>query len=373
MHVRTKAKRAGFTLVEVLLASAMGALLLAAGASSAGSFAETIAHLDAQTVDSYQNVLARIDRDVRYAWSVSVPSRDQLLITGPDGGLTTYQRVNGHLNVTRPDGSSGTLISGLSTFGFNADSLQRLRSGNPATVSGVMGSLSAPNGTSATLMQISSGTQIAISFMATSNAGARSVAGTNDRISAWSPTSISLPLAGVGIGTINFALYPSFGPGRAEPRSGASALASWSLALAALPVGTLTLVRGVLTYVPPASMVSMAMPAVSLQPGVAYTLVVNITGVGLLNMATYGSTPRYDIVRRNGGGPWSAFNGVLPFLVQGDATCTSTTATNVVTQVRTTIQTDAGNTYVGSACVYSQVLAQDPWLGVVPGETPAGS
>lgn len=373
MHVRTKAARAGFTLVEVLLASAMGALLLAASASSAGTFAETIAHLDAQSSNSYESVLARIDRDVRYAWSVSVPSRDQLLVTGPDGALTTYRRVGGSLMVTQPDGSSGELVSGLTTFGFTADSLQRLRSGAPATVPGIMGSVPAPGGTPATLMQLGGSTQIALSFMATSNAGARTVAGTNDRITSWTPTSVSLPLAGVGVGTVNLALYPSSGPGRGAPRSGAAALASWTLSLAALPVGAFTLRFGVPNYSPPTAMVSLALPAVPLQPGVAYTLVVNVTGVGLLNLSTYGSTVRKDQVQRNGSGSWSSMVGTLPFIVQGDATCTTTSATNVTTQVRTTIQTAAGDTYVGSACVYSQILAQDPWLGVVPGETPAGS
>jgi hypothetical protein len=44
----------------------------------------------------------------------------------------------------------------------------------------------------------------------------------------------------------------------------------------------------------------------------------------------------------------------------------------MATQVRTTMLSSEGGTYVGSACVYSQVLADDPWLGVVPGELPGG-
>jgi prepilin-type N-terminal cleavage/methylation domain-containing protein len=372
MHARTLASRAGFTLVEVMLAATMGALLLAAAASSSGTFAETVAHLDAGNTDKYESALARIDRDVRYAWSVSVPDRSQLLVTGPDGLLTQYHLVGSDLIVTRPDGSSGALLSGLTTFGFNADSQQRLRSGASTTVSGVIGSLSAPGGTSAALMQLSGGNSVALSFMGNSNAGARSVAGTNDRISQWTLTSIELPLAGVGLGTVNFAIYPATGPGRGDPRSAASALASWSLALAALPVGSFTIRGGHVTYTPPATLTAVAVPSLVLQPGVAYTLVIDFAGAGNLNLALYGSTSRRDEVSRSGGGAWSPLAGAIPFTVHGDATCTTTTATTVTTQVRTTLQSGAGDTYVGSACVYSQVLAPDAWLGVVPGEVPAG-
>jgi len=367
-----KASRAGFTLVEVLLAATMGALLLAAAASSSGSFAETVAHLKADNTDKYESALARIDRDVRYAWAVDVPNRDQLLVTGPDGLLTQYQHVGTDLIVTRPDGSSGALMTGLSTFGFNADTQQRLRSGATTTVSGVMGSLAAPGGSSAALLQFSGGNSLALSFMGSSNAGARSVAGTNDRISQWRVTSIELPLAAVGTGTVNFAIYPSSGPGRGDPRSGASALASWSLDLAALPAAAFTSRGGHVTYTPPATLTAAAVPPLVLEPGVAYSLVVNFVGAGNLNLSLYGSTSRKDEVSRSGAGAWSALAGAIPFIVHSDATCTTTTATSVTTQVRTTLQSGAGDSYVGSACVYSQVLAPDPWLGVVPGEVPAG-
>jgi hypothetical protein len=176
----------------------------------------------------------------------------------------------------------------------------------------------------------------------------------------------------VGLGTVNFAIYPSSGPGRGDPRAGASALASWSLDLAALPVGSFSMRGGHITYTPPATLTAAAVPPLVLEPGVAYSLVVDFVGAGNLNLSLFGSTSRKDEVSRSGGGSWSALAGAIPFIVHGDATCTTTTATTVTTQVRTTFQSGTGDSYVGSACVFSQVLAPDPWLGVVPGEVPAG-
>ena len=70
----------GFTLPELMLAAALGATLLTAVAAAVGSMTETVAYLEADTTDAYDKALARITRDVRYAWWVDTPSPTQLRV-----------------------------------------------------------------------------------------------------------------------------------------------------------------------------------------------------------------------------------------------------------------------------------------------------
>ncbi|MBM3985586.1 MAG: hypothetical protein FJ296_07870 [Planctomycetes bacterium] len=123
----------------------------------------------------------------------------------------------------------------------------------------------------------------------------------------------------------------------------------------------------------PVSTISLNVPVLpaSLEPGVAYTLVMTVSArcTAVFSSAPAGS--HTEQMFRPVGGAWQAVPNVVPFALRGNGQCTSTRATDVTTQVRATLQAEAGATYVGSACVYSQVMAPDPWLGVVPGELPA--
>jgi len=131
----------------MLIAATLGALLLTAAASSAGTFSEAVAKIQTESVDAYENVLARIDRDVRYAWWVDVPAHDRLQVLGPDNLVTVYHVVGNSLLVTRPDGSSGSILTGLDSLRFDNDVMQRLRSDRTTQFSTTMASVPAPAST----------------------------------------------------------------------------------------------------------------------------------------------------------------------------------------------------------------------------------
>jgi len=209
--------------------------------------------------------------------------------------------------------------------------------------------------------------------MGSSDAGPRMVAGVDDRYIYWRPTSLDIRLARVGAGTISFTVYPAFGPGRADPRPGAAAIASWSYSLALMPAGVVTATVPRVVYAVPAS-ISIPIPAAmpQLDPGVAYTLLINVSAGAQLVVTQYPSAARTDEMYKVGAGAWTALPFTAAYTIRSQAGCTTTLEADVTTQVRTTLQTSAGGTYVGSACVYSQILAEDPWLGVVPGELPSG-
>src|SRR5262245_40399571 len=124
------ADQAGFTLAEMLLAATLGALLLAAAASTAGTFSESMAQLQTEAADSYENVTACIDRDVRYAWMADVVDSHRLQVIDTDNQVTEYHLVGNSLFVTRPDGSTGSVITGLDGLSFEEQTTQRLRSGS---------------------------------------------------------------------------------------------------------------------------------------------------------------------------------------------------------------------------------------------------
>jgi len=378
MPIQRRSRHAGFTLVETLLAATLGALLLAAAASTAGQFSQAMAKLEADSSDSYENTLARVNRDIRYAWSVDVPSRGRLLVTGSDGLVTAYDVVGNSLLVTRPDGATGSLVTGLDSLSFEADTLQRLRSSRSTTVATTMASrqlipLAPLSGTA-----MASSIAYAISFMGGSDAGARMVPGVSDRYTLWQPTSIELPVARVGSGNLTFSLYRAFGPGRAEPRPGSAAIATWTQSLAGIPLAVAVAVPPLVprtVYAVPLVSVPINIPVLptNLEPGVAYTLVITVSAGATAVFATCAAPTHTDQMVRTAAGVWQGVAALVPYTLRANGGCTTTLASEVTTQVRTTIETEAGQTYVGSACVYGQVLAEDPWLGVVPGELPADS
>jgi prepilin-type N-terminal cleavage/methylation domain-containing protein len=377
MPARKHAARAGFTLAEMLIAATLGALLLAAAASTAGTFTETMAQLHTDTSDNYEKVVARIDRDVRYSWWADVPDRHRLQVVDSDNLVTEYHLVGNSLLVTRPDGSSGSVITGLSGLNFEAETLQRLRSGSTTRVYATMDSQAATPLVLPTNYSLGSGTIVAISFMGPSDAGARSVAGVNDQYLDWDPATFTMNLARSGAGTLTVRLYYAFGPGRAEPRPGSSAITSWTVNLATLPAAVVlasppSVPRTV--YAVPGVPVNLSVPVLAraLDPGVAYTLTLEVSAGSTLVIPYYPGTVQTEQMFKVGAGGWAGVPGTMAFAVRGNATCTTTEASDMATQVRTTMLSSEGGTYVGSACVYSQVLADDPWLGVVPGELPGG-
>jgi hypothetical protein len=64
-----------------------------------------------------------------------------------------------------------------------------------------------------------------------------------------------------------------------------------------------------------------------------------------------------------------ALSGVVPFSIHGDSTTTATLAQDVVRSVEISLDPSDGPLRTSTVVVHSQVMAEDPWLGVIPGET----
>ncbi|HTE04693.1 MAG TPA: hypothetical protein VK824_00750 [Planctomycetota bacterium] len=367
--------------MELLLAATLGALLVTATATMTGSFGNTVAQLDMDSVDVYEATIARMSRDVRYAWWVDVPSADSLRVADTNNAITQYFRVGTSLLVRRPDGTEGAVISGLSAASFEGSTARRLREGPTATRSGRLYGVSMP-ATLGGAIVLSSGKSLALAFHMNSNAGALTATGVNDRISSCLPDRLDLRVAKAVVagGNLHIEMYPSRGVGDARPRPGAAALVTWDIGLNSLPssvTSIFNLIPALATYFAPVTTISIGIPAVAtrLPPGIGYTLVLSVTApssVAIVGAWASGSGAQPGVVlRSSAGGAWVDQTTVVPMSVWGDSRLTTTLSSTVTTAVGMTLTDSSGVVHLGSACPSSQVLAEDPWLGVIPNETPA--
>ena len=364
----------------MLLALTLGALLVTAAASAAGSLSQTVARLQTESVDSYDTALARLTRDVRYAWWAEAPSPDRLQIADEQGRITEYAMVGDSLVLTRPSGDAGSIIGGLANVSFDVDRIQRLRSNrnlwNTTTIFQV-----SPPATSTGGFPVGPTGAIAFAVIASSDAGASNVAGVEDRFVGFEPTSLRLPIARVATGgRMQVEIRPAFGPGYAYPKPGAAAVTTFSVDTTALPAATVLVAATnpadptTAVYGFPSRTTSLNIPAggLTLQPGTAYVITLTPT-TGAIVMGAYPSPtgPRLDVMQKPAGGAFTGFPGIVPMILSGNGSETTTFETPVVSQVRMSLVTEGGTERIASAGVLSQVLAEDPWLGVVPGEAPA--
>jgi prepilin-type N-terminal cleavage/methylation domain-containing protein len=365
---------AGFSLMELLLAAALGAVLVTATATMTGSFGMTVAQLETDSVDSYEAALARITRDVRYAWWVEVPSSSSLRIADSDGDVTEYFGVGNSLLVRRPDGAQGAVITGLASLAFEAQTAQRLREETPVTLNRRLSGVAAPASLSSSYL-LDAETSLALAFEVSSNAGPLTVPGVDDRVRSHLPNRLDVRVARQNnLGSLRVEVYEARAPGDARPRPGSTALCAFNIPTNLLPVGS-----GILA---PAAVQSLAIPSMTgrLKPGVAYSIVLSAAGSARLYVGRWLSlagASRSVLIKgtaadaHDNPGAWANQSFVVPFGVYGEISLTTTTATDVVEQVRISMGTSSGAEHLGSACVSTQVLADDPWLGVIPCETPA--
>jgi len=378
----THTRQAGFSLMELMLAAALGAVLVTATATMTGSFGDTVAHLDRESVDGYETTLARLSSDTRYAWWAEVTGRDTLRIADTNNAVTEYHRVNDSLLVRRPDGSEGAVISGLSGVTFSASTSARLREGPTSTSNGRLYAVAVPAAASGSIKLVP-GNSMCLAFDVSSNAGPLTAAGVDDRVLRFLPDRLDLRLArGSGTGMLHIEVYPSRSPGDARPRPGAAALVAFDIALRLLPAGTVVVAptnpldMSTAYFGTPATTTSVAIPAVAtrLPPGTGFCVVLSVTGTSSLGIvgawASASGAQRSVVFRHTAANTWSDLPAVIPMGLYGDKTITTTQATNVTTQIAMTLTGQDGVAHVASACPLSQVLAEDPWLGVVPNESP---
>ncbi|MBM3985961.1 MAG: hypothetical protein FJ296_09795 [Planctomycetes bacterium] len=389
---------AGFPLVELLVAAALGALLLVATAAGTGLFGAQLGQLEQDADDELRAALAGITNEVRYAWWAQVPSARQLILADPDGGETVYEFSGDQLLVTRPGGEHGVLLDGLKSASFSAETSMRYREDAPLQRSGAFWAESAPAAGAAQATVLDAGQRMALGFTIDSGdpLGLGHVQEVEEHLLQTTLVSLSLPVATIApvaaAGTLQVSLYRARSPHDARPEG--AALATTTVVLGALPVAT-SWVQNKLTRLrmnapggatwgwwksfatlelkvsAPATTVALDVTGLSaeLQPGRAMTLVLQPSGSGVA-VASYNaaSSVKSGVALDTGAG-YVAQALDVPRSLSGQVTLTRTAATTVVRRLLVTLVDADGNELSGLATVLGQGLADDAWLGVVPGET----
>jgi len=377
MHPRSRSSRpaparAGFTLPEVLLASALGAILLTSLATASYSLSQTLAQLeiDSGLSDPAVPVLGVIAREVREAWWIDLDASGNLVIADMDNEQKVYRfDASGEtLIADYPDGSSVPVLNDLQDVLFEVEEEQRKREADdPVVVDDVWASQAAFGLPDA--LVVDSAEELALAFVPELEVG------DEQRLSA-SLDSVSLPLAflrGSGSQNVSVELYEGRFPG--DGVSYGALLGSDAFSDNLLPEASVVEQEDEDDVVlAPTSMVSipLSMPDVVLEPGVGYVLRLSFAGDSQLVAAAYPDGFQADVspdVMTGVDGAWTQQPYVVPYDLGGASTITDTQVETVVTRATITI-TPNGNRppQARSASVLSQVTAKDEWTGVVPGE-----
>lgn len=452
----------GFTLVELLLAFAIGAILLTALAGSATMFSEHVEAVKASDGSQLEGALLLVTDAVRDGWLVDVPDGDTVMVTDAFGATTTFQLQGDELRVTRPSGDSGTLAQGLADVSVSFDTTRRLREAAPVTVDGTFFSKAASAGPSMELV-VTADDALALAFDVSSVAPEsvktvddvdeeRTLAALEQAVATftfWDKSSkdfchlhASPPHNPEHVGyegsKVRFSLYEARAPDDARPVG--AAVASVDVPKASLPQTQYywyNTVTGEIEYPPDSPMgdpngppicgkenhhhlpggacnhpgnekhtsdvddpngvawgwwnnhpnldtapqpattpstVDLSGLAASIEPGKAYTLVMQVFGwdelrvpvTPLMTASSSGVALRQGAAASFVEQPFS-----LGLQLAGAQTCTQTTETEVVERVTITLQGADGSSVSASAVVTGQAAVRDPWLGAVPGELPA--
>jgi prepilin-type N-terminal cleavage/methylation domain-containing protein len=121
---RTSRERSGrgFTLLEMMVALAIGCLVLGAGVSvylfSVRSFASMANYSDLN--EKSRNASDMISRDIRCCVSVTSATTNQLVLKEPDGSSTAYvYDKDAGLLVRANNGAAQVLLSGVNSLSFS--------------------------------------------------------------------------------------------------------------------------------------------------------------------------------------------------------------------------------------------------------------
>src|SRR6185436_3678082 len=123
----------GFTLLELLLAVALGALLLTGLANSARVFDECVREVRDEDDNRLEESLVAITDAVRTAWLVERPSATRLDLTDALGRKTVFRKSGSTLTVTRPSGATGVVIPDLASLSFDVATTRRYAEATPRT------------------------------------------------------------------------------------------------------------------------------------------------------------------------------------------------------------------------------------------------
>ena len=130
------------------------------------------------------------------------------------------------------------------------------------------------------------------------------------------------------------------------------------------------------TVDPPAANVNLDLSGLAqkLQPGRAYTLQIQVTGLlpgglAIAGAATASANNTGVALQTGAAGSMNETALAVSRSLSGNATITKTLATAVVHRVHVALVGGDGAELSGSVTLTGQGMADDAWLGVVPGET----
>jgi len=126
-HGRVPAAPPGFTLIELVIATTIGAMLLVAVAEVAQIFGHEVEIVRDETDWRLEECLVRVTDDAKRAWVVESEDEHELVIVDALGGETTFSLEGSNLLVTRPNGSQGVMLEGVADFHVEKRMAQRLR------------------------------------------------------------------------------------------------------------------------------------------------------------------------------------------------------------------------------------------------------
>ncbi len=154
---------AGFSLIELLLAATLGAMLVMGVARMSGMFAQHVTAARAEPDTAMERALNTVSDATRQAWIVESPAVDHLDVQDALGNQTSFYVADGALKVARPDGDIGTLLGGVTHATFELETMRRLREAPPVTNVDTPWAVTEPNGT-AGYFTLSTGTELALGF-----------------------------------------------------------------------------------------------------------------------------------------------------------------------------------------------------------------
>jgi len=318
-------------------------------------------------------LIEEIAAPVRSALLVRLQAPGELVAVDAAGAETHFLRRGGDLVVGRPGGSQGVLLSGLEDLAFDTHLVRRLREAPPIVSPGVF--VTPPSAADAPderrVQAVEPGSQIAVGFSVpgTAPAAARAVKGVGEQLLAARIAEAGLPLRrradSSGPTHLDLVLCPARGLGDARPIVGDGVLARTRLALADLPVDG-----------PDAQPVTLDLTGLRtrepLEPGLGYSLLLEPVG-GTLVVEVSASDPAHDpgvALRAGDHAPWERSTGRVALRLSGPRRLSQTVLHEVVESVDMSLAFADGRSLRVPMVVAGQSAAQNPWLGVVPGELP---
>ncbi|HZL98731.1 MAG TPA: prepilin-type N-terminal cleavage/methylation domain-containing protein [Planctomycetota bacterium] len=417
----------GFSLIELLVAMALGALLLTGLANVARVFDESVREVRDEDDRGLEEALVGITDAVRTAWLVERPSASRLELVDALGRRTAYEKQGARLVVTRPSGATGVVLGNLATVAFDAGTTRRHAEAAPHVRYETLWSVPPPVGTP-TSVTVHGGEELAVGFSLPTAAPAalHAVAGVEEQVLDASLDRLVVALSYFDGSPPEFChLHASGPPHTPSHTSGSSSLAvdlhesrvpgdarPYGVSLASVAVPTPALPAASYQWIdvntslgvtppeiidPPAGVawgwwdanpqvvlevtsapsldipVDLVPMSRTIEPGRGHALVLRVAGVDHVAVEAYPlpSTAGSNVAFRASGSPdFVPLPLVVPFRVEGLRRCTQTTPHYVISRVTVTLALQDGRRVSGSAVVAAQSAVADAWSGPVPGSLP---